>query len=337
MATAPAFSPRLIGIIVGRDLIGDALIKLPFARALRAAFPNAEIHWITSQGPTAYGDALRDITKPLIDFIDERPAWLPTRERATNDAAPAFDLLLDTRGKLREALRVRPLAKGGIFIAPAFRYLLSDKRPPLWQKRPKKMIDRLMQMLERAAGYVPPASGRLGVSEEDLAKAQKLLPDGKIYIGLAPGAGNKIKAWPLENFIEVARDQVAKGRIPVFLLGPQESDWHEKLGKEIPEALFPLQAQEIWGEKIRIEHTLALAMRLTLAVTNDSGTSHMLAAMDCPLISLFGPTSADKLAPRVSHGIVLRAQSFGGEEMTLIPTESVIKSIDEAILLLKLA
>jgi hypothetical protein len=65
-----------IGVIVGRDLIGDALMKLPFLRALRNAFPRAKISWITSQGPTAFAGPLRLPTQGLIDQIYERPEWL---------------------------------------------------------------------------------------------------------------------------------------------------------------------------------------------------------------------------------------------------------------------
>jgi ADP-heptose:LPS heptosyltransferase len=57
----------------------------------------------------------------------------------------------------------------------------------------------------------------------------------------------------------------------------------------------------------------------------------MLAAMDCPLISLFGPTSAEKLAPRVSRGLVIRAQDFGSAQMTAITWEAVDQTIDRLL------
>jgi ADP-heptose:LPS heptosyltransferase len=307
-------------------LIGDALIKLPFVRALRAAFPLAEIHWITTQGPTAYSGPLRDITRGLIDAIHETPSAPPG----------PFDLLLDTRGRWREALRARRLAKGGVFIAPAWRYLFSSKKPAFFAKRPRRMIARLMQMLELAAGSAPSSSGRLSIPEAFAEKAARLLPEGPLYIGLAPGAGNMIKAWPLERFVAVAQRQTEKGRVPVFLLGPDEAAWKDGLKTLVPQALFPLQERSVWGtDRIALEETLALAERLTLAIANDSGTSHMLAAADSPLLSLFGPTSAEKLAPFVSRGKVLRAQAFGGDEMPRIPTESVLQAIDEVLFLPK--
>lgn len=346
----PAFNT--IGVIVGLDLVGDALIKLPFLRALRSAFPGAEIHWITSKGPTAYNGPLREVTRHLIDVIHEEPVWMP--EQGVRDTGygareikkvlnpypvsripcpvSRFDILIDTRNRWREARIVRKSVPHGLFLAPAARYLASDRRPFLLKARPAHLVDRLLQLVELAAGQVPSTTGRLPISDVLLAKAKQLLPKGKVYVGLAPGAGNRVKIWPRERFVELAALQAAEGRVPVFLLGPQEAEWLPDLKEAVPSALFPLQARKVWGTPdISIEETLAAGSLLNVAVANDSGTGHMLAAVDCPLISLFGPTSPAKLAPRVSRGIVIRAQDFGGEAMDAIPVTSVNEAVRNQI------
>lgn len=332
---APATPPSLatIGVIVGRDLVGDALIKLPFLRALRAVWPQAKIHWITSLGPTAYASALLHVTGHLIDVIHEQPDWLPTADRPapTGGAPPFFDLLLDTRNRWREAWRVRRAVPHGLFMAPALRYLFSDRRPPLTlsDPRPPHMADRLLQMIELVAGFIPPCTGRLPVPPELMDKARRILPSGPVYVGFAPGAGNAIKAWPRYKFEKTAVAQAAKGRVPVFILGPQELDWFEVLIAAVPTAIFPLQAYDVWGNAaITVEQTLAIGSLLDVAVSNDSGAGHMLAAVDCPLVSLFGPTSPEKLAPRVSRGRVIRAQDFGRARMNAIRWEEVDAAID---------
>ncbi|MDX2027597.1 MAG: glycosyltransferase family 9 protein [Alphaproteobacteria bacterium] len=325
-----------IGVIVGRDLIGDALIKLPFVRALRNAFPQASIHWITSQGSTAYGNALRDATHSLINEVHEQPEWLKVTTREGGIAggqtpAPHFDVLIDTRNRWREARLARQVPHN-IFIAPAMRFLFSEKRPALWRKRPLHLCDRLLQMVELAAGYVPPSTGALDVPEALMQKARAMLPEGSIYVGLAPGAGNPVKIWPRYKFEKLAALQIGKGRVPVFILGPQELSAHGALSSAVPSALFPLQDYNGWGTaQLTIDHTLALARRLDVAVANDSGVGHMLAAADCPLISLFGPTSPAKLAPRVSRGFVIRAQDYGSEEMKAITWENVGAAVDRML------
>lgn len=323
---------QIIGILSGREIIGDALLKIPFLRALRAAWPDAQIHWITSKGPTAYSGILRETVRPLIDEIHEMPDWL----QASSSAAPDFDLVIDTRGRWKLALGARLHLSHKLFIAPAFRYLFSDRRPPLFSKRPSRLIDRLLQTVELAAGHLPAVTGRLPAPAAYTEKARRILPEGQVYVGFAPGAGNPVKKWPLDHFIKVAQLQVRMNRLPVFILGPDEMPLYDELFRAVPEAIFPLQAVDVWGTKDPgIEKTLAVGSCLDVAVTNDSGTSHMLAAVDCPLVSLFGPTSAAKLAPQVSQGVVLAAQSFGSEDMRTIPVEAVNEAINRVIILQK--
>jgi len=330
-AKTPFFPAQHIGIISGREIIGDALIKLPFLRALRAAWPEATIHWITAKDTTAYHGPLRETVRPFVNEIHECPVWI--KKKSAKHPAPPFDLVIDTRGRWKMALAARTRLPHKLFIAPAFRYLLSDRRPPFLSKRPERMIDRLMQTIELAAGAVPSVTNRLPVSPQLLDQARRILPEGQIYVGFAPGAGNGIKKWPLASFEKVAKLQVRMNRIPVFILGPQELDMYDPLFRAIPEAIFPLQAHGVWGtQKPSVDQTLAIGHCLDLAVTNDSGTSHMLAAVDCPLVSLFGPTSASKLAPKVTHSAVIKAQDFGGTEMVLIPTEAVNEAINRLLL-----
>jgi ADP-heptose:LPS heptosyltransferase len=326
--TSPVFFDS-IAVIVGRDLVGDALMKLPFLRALRNAYPRAEITWITSQGPTAFGGQLREFTRSLIDKVYEQPDWLPTLVKPeTSGQAPRFDLILDTRNRWREALLVRKLAHQ-LFLSPAMHYMLSGRRPNLLKQKPLHLVDQLLDLVELACGYRPPATGALPVDEAISRKAREILPEGPLYVGLAPGAGNREKTLPRYKFEKVALSQAKKGRVPVFILGPQELSWYDELLSAVPSAKFPLQDYDVWGgQTISLDHTLAIGKLLDVAVVNDSGVGHMLAAADCPLISLFGPTSPEKLAPRVSKSMVIRAQDYGMSHMRAIPSEVVNAAVD---------
>ena len=317
---------RVIGVITGRDLVGDALLKLPFVRALRAAFPGARIHWITSSGPTAFANALREMTRMLIDEVHEMPPWL---EPDSGRAAPAFDILIDTRNRLKAALAARRLPHR-LFLASAARHLVSDRRPSLFRPRPTHLTDRLMRYVEIAAGYRPDADGTLSVPEPLLATARRVLPDGPVYVGLAIGSSTRTRIWPRERFVALARVQEEKDRVPVFLLGPLEQDAHASLRAEVPDALFPLQ-DAAWGDERGLGETLAVGTRLHVIVVNDSGPAHMMAAVDRPVISLFGPTTPAKAAPRSRNGISLRAQTFGGDGMEAIPIEAVAEAVDRML------
>ena len=264
---------------------------------------------------------MRGLTRHLIDEIAEQPPWLHAA------GAPRFDVLIDTRGRWKTTLAARRIPHG-LFLAPAARYLFSGRRPGPFTPRPAHLVDRLLQLVTLAFGPVQATPAALPIPPESLAAAHRLLPPGASYAGLAPGAGNAVKIWPLDRFQQLALHLSRTGHTPVFLLGPAESHWRDAIAGAVPQALFPLQDGAWQTSQPALVHTLAVATRLDLAIANDSGTGHMLAAVDCPLVSLFGPTLPAKLAPRVSRGRVVDARAHGGTGMALIPVADVIRAVE---------
>ena len=75
--------------------------------------------------------------------------------------------------------------------------------------------------------------------------------------------------------------------------------------------------------------TIAIARHLHVAVANDSGLGHMLAAAETPMVSLFGPTLPEKFAPSTPWLTILRAQDYGlRDHMDAIPLSAVSDAVD---------
>jgi ADP-heptose:LPS heptosyltransferase len=193
------------------------------------------------------------------------------------------------------------------------------------------MIGQLFTLLELAAGRAVEPVFDLTLAEEWPARAASLLPAGPIYIGRAPGAGGAHKRWPRDRFVALAQGQIAVGRVPVFLLGPDESGWHDALHEAVPGALFPLPQAATDADSASPLLTLAVAQRLAAAVANDSGTGHLVAASGCPLVSLFGPTRAEKFAPAARRLEIVDAQSLGASVMEAIPLDAVAAALDRIL------
>ncbi|CAO3381721.1 glycosyltransferase family 9 protein [Azospirillum argentinense] len=329
-ATDRAGSPSL-AVFTHGELIGDALIKIPFVRALRGLFPDHRITWITTEG-THLATTLRPMMDGLIDEfradtgIGRSPLGLlkpmPIRER--------FSMVLDTQALPWRTLLARRL-KHDVFVSACAGYRLSDRRPAPGYVRPKHVLDRLFDLLEVAGGRRPPLDMAVPIPTEAEAEARAVLPDGPGYVAIAPGAGKRVKCWPLERFVELARAQAAGGRVPVFILGPAELDWLPELRAAVPQALFPLQDAELAEPRYSPVRTIALTRRCAAAVANDSGTSHLFGLADVPLLTLYGPTTAEKLRPKVTRGAVLTASTFGGQEMERIPADAAIKEVEALI------
>lgn len=318
-----------LAIYSGRELIGDGLMKLPVVRAARALFPEHRISWLTTE-ETVFRTTLKPLVEGLLDEVSVHPALLRDKGDLYRPlpVGGRYEVVIDTQHALWRTLALRRI-RHEVFVSSAARFLLSDRRPAWPFRRPKNVVRRLLLLLELAAGRPARFDGiALPVPDELAAKAAALLPEGAAYLGLAPGAGMRVKCWPLERFIAVARWHAARGGVPVFVIGPDERDWLEQIRGAVPEALFPMQARETWGPGFSPLKTIAMARRLSAALANDSGVGHMLAAADIPLLTLFGPTEAEKLRPAVSRGAVLAAQAHGGEAMAAIPTDAVIAQLE---------
>lgn len=103
-------------------------------------------------------------------------------------------------------------------------------------------------------------------------------------IVMHPGSGGREKCWHLENFVSVARELRSRDYEVLFLLGPTEE-----------ERLAP-------SDKARMQNTAECVGHLSLTqvvgvlsgadafVGNDSGVTHLAAAMGLRTFAVFGPT-----------------------------------------------
>ena len=317
-----AGAARLTAILVYSmgEVIGDGLIKLPFAAGLRQAFPDAHIAWAAAKGDTVYAGPLAGVVEGLIDEIVTAG---PTGAGAF-DILPwvrpfggrRFDLVIDTQeNAVRAAVVRRAVGKGGRRVSPA-------QAEGDW---PVAVVDRLAKLLDLAKPGARPAPLRL-TDAEVTAAAADLLRDGPVYIGFAPGAGGADKRWPLENYIALAKGQAARGRTPVFFLGPQEAAAHDAVAEAVPEALFPEDAAPVGLRGPRL--VIALAGRLAAAVANDAGPGHMLAAGGAPLLSLQRDArKAAKFKPAAQRLEMLIAQDYG-ESMAALPLDAAARALE---------
>ena len=203
--------------------------------------------------------------------------------------------------------------------------MFSDKKP----ERPfaATLTEQTRTLFELAVDMPIASVTTLPIPAYEVASARNALPIGPFYIGFAPGAGGREKCWSLQQYINAAQIQVARGRTPVFFLGPQERQWLSLVRREVPEALFP--EYDINGNSLGgAVFTIALATRLKLSVANDSGAGHLLAAGGQPIVSLFGATNPEKFKPPYNRRVVVRASDFGSDEVSSIPISRVINEID---------
>jgi ADP-heptose:LPS heptosyltransferase len=283
----------------------------------------AKVTWLAGQGKSAFATSLAPLVQGLVDeVIEDAGIGLKSAELLRRPLGGRhFDLIIDTqrRGLTTVILRRIP---HHTFISATGGWWLSDFVPVSGKGKRASMVGQMFALLEAALGEVPPDPKPLTWEASLLAEAERRLPTGPFYVGLAPGAGGKHKCWPLENYLDVARILAARNLAPVFFVGPAERAWESRIRADLPGILMPLTDDDTPAI------TIALASRLSAAIANDSGTGHMLAAGGAPLISLFGPTAPEKFAPRARQQTIVTAQEFGGQDMAAIPVSAVLEAVE---------
>jgi ADP-heptose:LPS heptosyltransferase len=153
-----------------------------------------------------------------------------------------------------------------------------------------------------------PIDSRLEPTPDDLAAAARALDESNIdrshLVVIFPGSGNPAKNWPAGKFAMLA-STLSKRAGVVVILGPAESSLEPIFRERGVAALKDLDLP-----------TVAAIARLAAAfVGNDSGVSHLAAAVGTPGLTIFGPTDPARWRPLGSRIDVLRRNPLDSIEV----------------------
>jgi heptosyltransferase-3 len=143
-------------------------------------------------------------------------------------------------------------------------------------------------------------------TQADMLRGKELLAENGVMparkpVVIAPGSGGKHKCWCLENFLSVARMLANEGAEVIFLLGPAEMERFSE------------------SEMAKIGETAGRLINFSLAdvvgvlsnaggyIGNDSGITHLSAAMGIRTVAVFGPTDPAIYAPVGSSVTILQS------------------------------
>ena len=160
-------------------------------------------------------------------------------------------------------------------------------------------------------------------------ESARLLPD-KNYIGFSLTQGNvyRKKEWPLNKVIKLSEELVKNNKIPVFLIEKKYQELKNKIKNSIPSALFPEHETSLDSPAL----VTCLGTRLDLAITIDNGIMHMLSLSKVPIISLFGPTDAEKFAPQYKDSKVLDSKKiYNSKNVSDITVEDVLQAAKQFV------
>ncbi len=109
------------------------------------------------------------------------------------------------------------------------------------------------------------------------------------------------KCWPKENFVELIRrlgEQYPNARFLIFS-GPTDRVVNQFIMQQVDGRVRLV-------EENNLRRAVAILRRSHVFISNDSGLMHLAAAVDVPVVALFGPTDWRRLHPWVQPHVVVR-------------------------------
>ena len=138
----------------------------------------------------------------------------------------------------------------------------------------------------------------LKLDQNDRYQAEHILHENGIsmddtIVGINPGATyGPAKQWPYDRFARLA-DRIqsfTESRVIIFG-GPND----KKLGKKVSKTM--LRPPVDLSGKTSLGEAMALIEKCALFITNDSGLMHVAAALNVPLVGIFGSTNPVTTGP----------------------------------------
>jgi heptosyltransferase-1 len=308
-------------LIVRLSAMGDVIHTLPAAQALRDAFPQAMIGWLIEErwaellsAPGTPRRGAHSPQRPLADWVHtvNLTGWRKSlltistlQQIATvwNDVRSVrYDVAVDLQGAIRSAVLARWSGAHEVYGTAEPR----ESPASLWYTR--RVVARGAHVIEQNLSVAEAVAQRpLKVPRAEFPhdhEAERRVEERLAAIGvrefaiLNPGAGWGAKRWPAERYGRVAAALAADGVRSVLNCGPGEEELGHVAAGASEGAAIAIQCS--------ITELIALTRRARLFIGGDTGPMHLAAALQVPVVAIFGPTDPARNGPYGTRSVVLR-------------------------------
>jgi lipopolysaccharide heptosyltransferase I len=304
-------------LIIKPSSLGDVIHALPFLNAVKKTFPDSQVDWVISNNLKAI---LED--NPFINELIslDKDSWKSVKKlpKTLNELSALrktlkskhYDMVVDLQGLLRSGLiafSTPTTLKIGFDDAREGSRFFYDRKVPVIESA--HAVDKCLEVARAIKADTKRVKFPLYADDASKNKIRKLIGNIKEYAVIVPSARWASKRWPAENFAAL----IKKLSIPCIITG---SKGDKKAVQNIMNLLTENTAAisgtsrekrparkgassktiNLCG-KTGLKELTALLAGAKAVVTNDTGPMHIAAALNVPVIAIFGPTDPAKTGP----------------------------------------
>jgi heptosyltransferase I len=318
-AIAASIPPESL-LVVRLGAMGDVIHTLAAVSSLRTEFPKMRIGWIIEDrwsellcAPGAQLSGPLSPQRPVVDFVHvvDTKRWRKsllsrqTKREASHALRVVRDqhyaVVADFQGALKSAIFARMSQANAIF---GFAHSREWPARIFYQHQVEPsgvhVIEQYFSLAEAVAGR-PLTEGVTTFPRDERAEAsiaKKLSGFSENLVIINPGAGWGAKQWPAARYGEVARALSLSGFFTLINFGPNEHELAYEVHTTSNGVAQPISCS--------ISELIALTRRARLFIGGDTGPLHLAAALQVPVVVIFGPTDPARNGPYGAKRVVLR-------------------------------
>ncbi|NEQ24378.1 MAG: glycosyltransferase family 9 protein [Microcoleus sp. SIO2G3] len=288
--------PQSIVVVRALPGLGDLLCVVPALRALRRAFPQAKIALLGLSAARGFVDRFSDYVDEWIEFpgFPGIPEVEVDRDRLSQflSQMPAFDLALQLHGNgsVMNIFVALLAAKqsAGFYLADRF-----CPDPDFYLPYPDDLpeVRRSLHLLKFLGIPLQGEQLEFPLTIEEQATNWPF----NHYVCIHPGASVVSRRWPIAQFAAVG-DRLAAAGFEIVLTGTAiEAELTEAIAAQMQHRAIDLAGETNLGS------LAVLLKRSSLFVCNDTGVSHLAAALQTPSVVIFSDSDLERWRPIDRH------------------------------------
>ncbi len=294
-------------LVVAPSWVGDCVLMQPMLRRLHQRHPGVRIDVLAPPWTEKLLRQMPEVGDIVVNPFPHGALQLGARRALGQQLREGdYDQAIILPNSLKSALAPWfadiPLRTG--FVGEMRYGLLTDARK-LDKKALPLMVERFAALAEDADTPLPrpvPAPTLQASEAQRQATLRRFgLTQAQPVAVFCPGAEyGPAKRWPAHYYAELAQDLRTRG-YDVWLIGsPKDKEVADKIV-----ALGNGPCRNLCGET-DLADAIALLACADLVVSNDSGLMHIAAALDRPLLAIFGSSSPQFTPPLSAQAQVLK-------------------------------
>ncbi len=308
------YSGHMRVLIIKTSSLGDVIHTLPAVTDASSINKDLRFDWAVEEAfaeipawhpavETVIPVAIRRWRKQPVESL-RGPEWRHCKRQLSRNH---YDAVIDAQGLIKSAWLTRYVQ------APRWGYDTNSAREPLASmayhhkvpvSRELHAVERIRQLFASAMRYrLPESTGHYGIDAAQFGAVESQEPS---IICLHNTARDE-KLWPEEHWRQLVQQAIAEGfRVSL--------PWGNDAERERAKRIAGVDDRAVVLPRLKLKALAALLVRASGVVAVDTGLGHLAAALGTPAVSLYGPTSPDRVG------------TYGANQCHLLSPEAGSKS-----------